>query len=724
MTPNNLLTDILGTLTPEDQNISLDDIFAPLGEVLNVGVIAFDMQDRVIYSNENAAKTLGLPAEVISKGKKTNEIIKHINTLEFFGESLNPEIIDQLLSAFSAAKLAQKTAKKEWEYKREDGETLNISSIVTAEGRLIIYIENITQAARTTDIMESAFSIGDAGYWTYTFSDNQFKFSKNIQDSLTQDELKCINEAGLWSIIHPDDVKLTKRAWQKAFANRENMDFTYRVIGEKIGTRHFRNVGTPEYSTTGKPIGVVCFIYDVTHHYQAQTALREAKEATEKSLQANNQFLAQLSHEVRTPMNGIMGMTDALLNNPAHAGAADHLKVIQSSSESLLRVVNDTLEHAKLTNTVIEVKNVATSPHDILTKIHHLWAHKAKANGTSVQLQLDSSLPETLLMDPFRYEQCINNLMSNAVKFTKNGNIRLVATMVMKQNQFSFVTVVKDTGIGMSLEQQEQVFVPYMQADQSISSRYGGTGLGMAITKNLVELMSGQIQLQSALDGGTTFAIFLPVTVDKKMDTSPAPQVLDLAPSEATSKSAVVEPAAKTEVALNTLDITAPHLKSGQMPLTPQGTATHPKSLTANAPAGNERISRLKVLIVDDNAINQLVIKSLLEPYVGEMQCAANGQEAIDMLAVHPIDIVLMDIHMPIMDGIEATLKIRSEPSAFINVPIIALTADPEYQQIRICKNVGMDDALSKPVNLKLLLEAIDTVVMSRESTSNLSAAS
>jgi len=214
----------------------------------------------------------------------------------------------------------------------------------------------------------------------------------------------------------------------------------------------------------------------------------------------------------------------------------------------------------------------------------------------------------------------------------------------------------------MTIEQQKQIFEAYTQADNSIARRFGGTGLGMTITKEIIELMGGSISLRSEIGKGTVFALTLPI---ESQETQPSSQ------------------------------------NSGNLI----------DQLLEDAMPEPTNYSNLRILVVDDNATNHMVITSLLESLVGEIHLASDGQQAINVLETTPIDIVLMDIHMPIMDGIEATLAIRGRTESWSDVLIIALTADPQYQQKRLCKNIGMDDALAKPVKLVELLRAFDNVL-------------
>jgi len=233
-----------------------------------------------------------------------------------------------------------------------------------------------------------------------------------------------------------------------------------------------------------------------------------------------------------------------------------------------------------------------------------------------------------IVFDSLRYEQCLNNLISNAIKFTPNGTVKVILTTVVSEDGSArLVLAVKDNGIGMATDQQKQIFDPYTQADTSIARRFGGTGLGMTITKEIIELMGGAVSLRSESGKGSVFVITLPFDINE-----------------------------------------------------------------------------------EDRDLNN-TSSGVLVSLVGEILTAHDGQQAINILETTEVDLVLMDIHMPVMDGIEATLAIRGRSEPWADIKIIALTADPQYQQKRLCRNIGMDEALAKPVKLVELLEAFDSVL-------------
>jgi CheY-like chemotaxis protein len=364
-------------------------------------------------------------------------------------------------------------------------------------------------------------------------------------------------------------------------------------------------------------------------------------------------------------MNAVIGMADALVHNCKDPEILPKLSLIQNSAEKVVDMVDETLVHTKLAEDAIELNLRKSSPADLVRQVCAKWETKAQARHTNLTCTIHNSVPDTITFDEFRYEQCLNNLLSNALKFSQGGNVNVILTTAGTADNRQLVLAVRDTGIGMTEASLEKIFIPFKQADKTISSRYGGTGLGLSIVKDLIELMGGRVTVKSEPNKGTLFAISLPLEAEETK------------PNESASDSLVDQ----------LLDQDRP--KDGPY-------------------------SKLRVLIVDDNATNHIVVSSLLSNLVGDITTALNGEEALARLDEQKFDIVLMDIHMPVMDGIETTLAIRSTESSYQNVPIIALTADPQYQQSRLCRNIGMNSSLAKPIKLAGLLEAFDELLHSQ----------
>ena len=393
----------------------------------------------------------------------------------------------------------------------------------------------------------------------------------------------------------------------------------------------------------------------------ADVALRRAKEAAEESARAKAIFLATMSHELRTPMNGVLGCTQLLQDTALTDPQRQLLETMHRSAESLLVLVNDILDFSKIEagKMSLEVADVEIIP--LIADVITLTSEAAKKKGLLVQVHVASDIPTVLRGDPVRLRQILFNLAGNAIKFTEQGVIVVsVKMMTCHQNDHDAVVLqwtVRDSGIGMTAEQQVKLFGAYAQADVSTARRYGGTGLGLLICRQLVELMGGTITVESMPGKGSTFLYTTRLL--------PAIQ-------RTISAQAVTPPIASMA----------------------------------------DRATPLKILVVDDNEINQVVACKFLQKLGCHAEVARNGREALDSIAKVVYDAVLMDCEMPEMNGYEATQEIRrQEQSTTSHLPIIALTGHASSEDEQQCRQAGMDDVVTKPITLPTLRATIERLL-------------
>jgi len=497
--------------------------------------------------------------------------------------------------------------------------------------------------------IDTVLMLSKSGFAIYDHRTNSFQFSgESLLNALDvpEEDIKTLSD--LWQLIHPDDVPKAKAALSASIRKQQRTEVNLRLnnpFDEAIWVKVNVDVDLNENNEIQQ---VACFFTDVTQTLRIHNQLRKSLEESQKKLNAKTSFLGRLSHEIRTPMNAVIGISDALIHHHNDPTISPKLELIQSSAEKIIRIVDETLQHSKLDEDKLELNPILASPSKSVKDVCELWGHKAQRENIQLSYEISPNVPDQIIFDGFRYEQCLNNLISNAVKFTPDGSIQVILTTLEKNGQEMLVLAVKDTGIGMSPTQQANIFEAFTQADKSIPGRFGGTGLGMNITKRIIELMGGRISMKSEEGKGSVFALTLPI---KSVVDMPKPE--------------------------HTKDLV--------------------NSLLSDAIPNTTSYEGLRVLVADDNSTNHMVVSSLLDSMVKEIHIAENGAEAIEIL------------------GIEATLSIRGKNMPWSDVPIIALTADPQYQQKRLCKNIGMDWALAKPVKLTELLGAMDAVLSANE---------
>jgi CheY-like chemotaxis protein/nitrogen-specific signal transduction histidine kinase len=391
-------------------------------------------------------------------------------------------------------------------------------------------------------------------------------------------------------------------------------------------------------------------------------ALREAKAALEQQTaradaanRAKSAFLAMMSHELRTPMNGVLGMAHALRQTALDPRQDRHVDMLIHSGDGLMTILNDILDVSKIEAGKLELETIAMDLCEVAGRVGELWREAASAKGVRLVLQIDETTPKWLAGDPTRLRQVMTNLVSNALKFTPpGGEVRLsVRPVAHADDQVSVEIAVADTGIGMSAAGVAKLFQTYSQTEASTARKFGGTGLGLAICKQLVELMGGEISVESAPCEGSTFRVALTMALAE------APLVED--------------------------------------------------------EGGDADITGRRLLVVDDNPINLAVAQAILEAVGAQVVTAGDGLVALEMLRTSAFDAVLMDIHMPRLDGLQALARIRGGEAGRTDIPVIALSADAMDGVEGELLALGFDDVQTKPIQPAALIWCIAGVCSARD---------
>jgi PAS domain S-box-containing protein len=463
-----------------------------------------------------------------------------------------------------------------------------------------------------------------------------------------------------------------REVYQEVFEKGSVADYplTLRHISGKLTDVLFN--GSLFRDDKGEVLGVVIVARDVTDQKRKAKELTDSKEFAEKAneeaqlakhnaqlatrkaeeaVRAKQQFLSNMSHEIRTPMNAIIGFTKVLLKTELNSKQKEYLTAIKMSGDALIVLINDILDLAKVDAGKMTFEQIPFRPELSLSAMLHLFKQKIQEKNLKLVVDYDKHIPNVLLGDPVRLHQIILNLVSNAIKFTNSGFIKVSVTLINEDNDnVTLRFSVSDTGIGIEKPKLEKIFENFQQGSSDSSRLYGGTGLGLAIVKKLVVSQGGAIQVESEINKGSTFSFTLDFLKTDKL------------------------PDAEIEM----IEL-------------------------------NGEIKKIRVLVAEDVPLNQLLMKTILDEFGFECDIAENGKIAVEKLKVNLYDVVLMDLQMPEMNGFEATEYIRNQ--LMLKLPVIALTADVTTVDLAKCTAAGMNDYIAKPVDERLLYSKLVTLV-------------
>ena len=481
-----------------------------------------------------------------------------------------------------------------------------------------------------------------------------------------------------WSLIHPEDIAQVRKSLQTCLDGQvENWNCQHRFLTKDKVWKWVMNSGKViRWDSEGKPLKMTGTTQDISDlklqeeerneaivlRKKAEEDAKRMKDLVEELDYANrtkDEFLSLVSHEIRTPLNPIIGLTEILLEETKNNPQIHHLlETVYKAGLNLLELINDILDYRKIEAGFIQLYPMATNLHDLVEEVVHLHEPKAKEKGVALTASFNADAALYLVMaDGQKFKQVMNNLVSNAVKFTNTGSVQIKANFLNEDAGYrNFIFEVIDTGLGIAEENQQKIFAPFSQVDSSQTRKYGGTGLGLTICEKIVETMGGAISVFSQLGQGATFRVEL------------------------------------------TFPLTVPMFSA------PSRTAEEPPQ---EAPVSSATCK--KILLVEDNSANRLLVKKILTAKGYDVDEAANGKEGVEAFDRVNYCAILMDISMPVMDGLEATRMIRNNPKNGKDVFIVGLTAHVAENNVEKCINCGMDSVLRKPFKSGDLLQILET---------------
>jgi PAS domain S-box-containing protein len=625
-------------------------------EILNktpADIIVADTQYRYLYVNPNIINNPELRRWMIGK---TNE--------EFCSYAGRPEKVARARRQIFERALRSRQMQ-EWEEESIDEQgrlqihLRKLHPVMNEEDEVkwvIIYAVNITerresdeQIRRSEKRYRDLFNYSQALICTHDMSGRLLAINPEIAKTLGYAEDEMLGRK-IQEFI-PNEYRMKfEEEYIKTIRETATINGVF-CVENKNGTKIFLLYRNYRVEEPGLEPYVIGFSQDVTDRIKMEKELRMAKQVTDSVARAKESFLAHMSHEIRTPMNGILGIASLLSKTNLDKQQRNYLKMIQEAAGNLLVIVNDILDLEKIVAGKLQMERIAFKIVDKIATTSQSFIYKAEEQELGLIFQ--NSIPADLVVkgDPYRLSQVLNNILSNALKFTEQGHIN-ISTAIAERTDDSVVVeiTISDTGIGISEVRLQSIFEPFEQADAAISRKYGGTGLGLTISKNMIEMQGGELMVQSKEGKGSAFTIRIPYHL---------------------SIEAMQEKENDQEIDYKSLGVK-------------------------------------RILVAEDVELNQYLAKHILESWDFEVAIAVNGREALDLLVKESFDCILMDVQMPEMDGIEATQQIRKLPDPVKSaIPIIALTANALKGDSEKYLAAGMNDYLAKPFNEGTLFRVI-----------------
>jgi PAS domain S-box-containing protein len=514
-------------------------------------------------------------------------------------------------------------------------------------------VEALERTERSEERLKLAMEIAELHVWELDYERKELIKAGAEDTFFTEPKTYAELARDIWSTLDPRDRPRVEGEWERHVKEGAPYHPEYRVV--RADDKEVWVQGAVRYiaEDDGRPMRMIGAIQNITERKQSESALVSAKEEAEAATRAKSAFLATMSHEIRTPLNGVLGMAQAMAMGELNDQQRERLDVVRQSGEALLAILNDVLDLSKIEAGKLELEEAEFDIGELAGAAHATFAATAQAKGLDFELKVERGAAGVYRGDSVRVRQILYNLVSNALKFTDRGAVKVTVARL----RGSLVLTVADSGIGIAPDKLATLFQKFEQADASTTRRYGGTGLGLSICRDLAELMGGTVTADSVPGAGATFRAALPLT------------------------------------------------RVSSRPMTVEPVVVQP-----TAPVDGRAI---RVLAAEDNGMNQLVLKTLLNQVGVDPVMVADGRAAVLAWEKEPWDLILMDVQMPVMDGPTATgvIRAREKAEGRPRTPIVALTANAMAHQVLEYKSAGMDDFVAKPIEAARLYTVIQTAL-------------
>lgn len=648
----------------KDQEIKINELISEKNSITNFDFFVNESPDLVCIADSNAYYKVVNTAFTKVLGYSKEELLSRP-----FVDFVHPEDLEKTFAEVQFLTNNNPTTDFENRYITKMGNLVHLqwkANLNSSNNLIYAIARDITETRRTQEkLLASEKSLNEAqriakiGSWDFNLFTQELNWSDELYE-IFEIQNKPNNPnlyAEYLSRFTPEDAEQLNINVRNTISNNVPYEMEHQIVLDDQKTKWVFCTGVPIVDDKNKVIALRGVVQDITQKKQIDETIK-AKEKAEAANKAKSDFLANMSHEIRTPLNGIVGFTDLLLKMNFDKDQLEYLNMVNESANTLMDIINNILDFSKIESGKLELDFEEINLHELSHQIINLFKYEANYKKIDLIINIDANVPQYIIGDSIRLKQILLNLLSNAMKFTFSGHIRLNVNQVEEKDGFSKIKFsVKDTGIGIKIKNQKKIFQSFVQADSTTTRKYGGTGLGLAISNQLLGLKKSKLKLDSTFGKGSEFFF--------------------------------------------TIEFEKAHKKVKELSFIPEICVKSKENSYKKHP-------NLKILIAEDNKINMLLAKTLIKKLFAECTIieATNGYEAVQKVQTTIPDIVLMDIQMPILNGYNASLEIRKS-NEFDHIPIIALTAGVLSGEKERCIEHGMSDYIAKPITQSELEETV-----------------